>query len=95
MKKALNFMLRHSIWVAIGGSALIFLQPEFAEIKTLLLITAIEALALALSGVSVFVYTRIDFTKYFVNANPGLVFLGVHMCVGLIVLGVYIAQFGA
>ena len=93
MKQIWDFILRHSTWVLLGVVAVLCLQPAIAEIKTMLLIIAVESLALALSGLAVYAYTRIDFTKDNQNSNPGLIFLGVHLCVGLVVLGVYIAQF--
>lgn len=93
MKKLLDFIKRNSLWLIAGGLALFFLNPTIAEIKTIFLIISVESLALALSGIAVFVYTKIDFTKELEGNNLGLIFLGVNICVGLTVLGVYIAQF--
>ncbi|MBM2817025.1 MAG: hypothetical protein HW421_3787 [Ignavibacteria bacterium] len=93
MNNLINFFTRHAIWLALGVVAILFLNPGIEEIKTLLLITAVECLAIALSGIAVYVYTKIDFTSYEAMHCLGWIFLGVHICVGLVVLGVYIAQF--
>jgi hypothetical protein len=93
MKDILNFVTRHATWIVLAVFALLLFQPALSEIRTILLIVTIDCLALALSGVSLYAYTKIDFLKEGANINPGLIFLGVHICVGLVVLGVYIAQF--
>ena len=93
MKNIWNFISRHAIWFIIGIISVLCFNPGFAEIKTLLFITLIESLAIALSGIAVYAYTKIDFTKDMVNTNLGFIFLGVHLCIGLVVMGVYIAQF--
>ncbi|MGA2296011.1 MAG: hypothetical protein ABSG15_00500 [FCB group bacterium] len=93
MKNIKNFIMRHAIWIALVVLALLLFQPGLSEIRTLLLIAAVESIALALSGISLYAYTKIDFTKELGSLNPGLIFLGVHICVGLVVMGVYIAQF--
>ena len=95
MNSIINFIQRHSTWIMLGLSALLLLSPCLAEIKTFLLIVTVESIALGLSGISMFVYTKVDFTKELTGSNLGLIFLGVHLCVGLVVLGVYIAQFGS
>lgn len=78
----------------MGAAALLLLKPAAAEINTILLVTLLECMALALSGLAVFAYTRIDFTRDFSGNTLGFIFLGVHIAVGLCVLGVYIAQPG-
>jgi hypothetical protein len=93
MKNILDFIKRNVLWLLAGGLAFALINPSIAEIKTLFLIVVIESLALALSGLAVYVYTKIDFTKESAGNNLGLIFLGVNICVGLTVLGVYIAQF--
>jgi len=93
MKEIFDFILRNIIWLILIFIGLFFLKPQLAEINTLLLITAIEAVAIALSGLAAYAYTKVDFTKNAVSSNLGFIFLGVHICVGLVVLGVYIAQY--
>jgi hypothetical protein len=94
MNKYIDFAKRNSVLIIICAMALLLMKPGIAEVRTLLLIASIETLAIALSGVSAYVYTRIEFTRQIVNSNLGFIFLGVHICVGLVVLGVYLAQFG-
>jgi hypothetical protein len=93
MKEIYNYIVRHSIWVILILVAFWLLKPQMPEINTLLLITIVEAIAIALSGLASYAYTKVDFTRTGVNSNLGFIFLGVHICVGLVVLGVYIAQF--
>ena len=91
-EKAKDLLLRNSIWVALSVLSLLFLAPAKAELRTFFLVVAIECLALVLSAVAVKVYTAVDFTKQ-ADSSLGQIFTGVHICVGLTVLGVYIAQF--
>lgn len=112
MKDAWNFILRHSTWFGLGLISLLLLIWQFGAItefiRTLLMICTVEAIALALSSVAIFVYTKLDFTAGIIYGADkklgsieqhafiqviGNIFLGVHILVGLCVLGVYIAQF--
>jgi hypothetical protein len=95
MKEIYDFIKRNIVWLMLGLIAILLFKPELAEIKTILLVAAIESLALGLSGVAAYVYTKIDFTQTHTNSNLGFIFLGVHICIGLTILGVYLAQFGA
>lgn len=92
MKNIIDYVLRHSVWFIAGFAALLLLGPGIAEIKTILIIIIIESLALALSGISNFVYTKLDFTKDSLNSVLGYIFLAVHILTGMTVLGVYLAQ---
>lgn len=92
MQNIIDFVKRHAVWFLIGLISTWLISPAISEFRTILLILTVESLAIALSGVSAFVYTKIDFTTE-ATSNPGLIFLGVHICVGLVVLGVYIVQF--
>jgi hypothetical protein len=92
LEKVKDFAIRNVIWISLAVISILLLSPAKTEIRTFFLIIAIECLALALSAMAVKVYTAIDFTKMYV-ANLGQIFIGVHICVGLTVLGVYIAQF--
>ena len=89
----INFLKRNSILLVVGIFAFLILGPQSAEIKTIFLVIAIESISIALSGFALYVYTKIDFTEDGFHNNPGIILLGVHICVGLSVLGVYIAQF--
>ncbi|MGQ9819945.1 MAG: hypothetical protein ACUVQ1_08525 [Candidatus Kapaibacteriales bacterium] len=39
-------------------------------------------------------FTKVKFSEQPSTSNLGLIFLGVHICVGLTLLSVYLAQFG-
>lgn len=93
MEKIADFITRNILWIALGAISLWFFKPGTAEIRTILLIVSVECLAIALSGLSAIIYTKIDFTRNSLNSNLGTIFLGVHICTGLVVLGVYIAQY--
>ena len=93
MNEIWNFAKRNCIWLLLGGLAAWLLVPSLPEVKTLLLISVTEALAIALSGAANYAYTAIDFANDANSTNSGLIFLGVHVCIGLVVLGVYLAQF--
>jgi len=94
MKDFIDFLKRHAVWIMTGLIAFWLVSPAITELRTIFLIIAVESIAIALSGISAYVYTKIDFTRE-ATSNPGLIFLGVHICVGLVVLGVYIVQFSA
>ena len=94
MKSILNFLARHITWLIVGSAALLLFRAGLPEYKTMLLLVSVECLAIALSGIAAFVYTKIDFTVEMSGTNLGLLFLGVHFCIGMAVLGVYLAQFG-
>lgn len=88
-------LLRNLLWISIAVAALILLSPGKAEFNTLLLISLTESIAIGFSGAAVYAYTKLDFTRAYLSNSLGFIFLGVHICVGLAVLGVYIAQLGA
>ena len=80
-----------------------FIQPYQFEMRTLLLLIFLEILAILLSGLSLFIFTKINFIKGIQNAKNttsqtsynillGLIFLSVHICIGLSILGLYITQ---
>lgn len=92
MEKILDFLKRNTIWIGLGIISYLLISPSNPEIKTLLLILLIESAAIGLSALAAFCFTKINF----INEHPGQlgwIFMGVHVCVGFIVLGVYIAQF--
>lgn len=83
---------RNSIWVILALVGLYFLAPQNPELRTFFLIITVECMAILLSTIATKVYTSIDFTQT-KEITLGFIFTGVHICVGLTVLGVYIAQF--
>lgn len=102
INKLISRIKRHSIWFLFGALGLILLRPAMPELKTIFFVLIIESIALMLSGLSVHAFTEIDFIKEIYNENKniqsntlGFIFLAVHLCIGLAVLGVYIAQFSS
>jgi hypothetical protein len=91
-EKLWDFFIRNLTWLSLAIFSLLLLSPAKAKIRTFFLVISVECLAIVMSAISVKVFTEIDFTKKFENAL-GQIFIGVHICVGLTVLGVYIAQF--
>lgn len=88
-----DLVKRHAIWLILLISAFIVFKPQSEEIITVLFVVTVELIAIAMSGIASFIYTRIDFPSH----SPivlGFIFLGVHICAGLTILGVYLAQFG-
>ena len=80
-----------------------FIQPYQFEKRTLMLLVFLEILAIMLSGLSLFIFTKINFIKGLTNEKRnsaqssyyillGLIFLSVHICIGLSILGLYITQ---
>lgn len=93
MHRIIDFITRNGLWLIIALIAILALEPAVAEIKTFFIVCFTESLALALSGAAAFAYTRVDFASERGGNALGFIFLGAHICVGLTVLGVYIAQF--
>ncbi|TNE35129.1 hypothetical protein EP342_02035 [bacterium] len=88
-----NELRRYSILIGLLLLAWIVLSPGIEEIHTLLIIILVEIIAIGLSALAVYGFTRIDFTHDIATNNLGYIFLGVHICVGFTVLGVYLVQF--
>jgi hypothetical protein len=108
-EKIIDWIKRNGIITVIGLLAIYFLIPGTAEINTVLSVIFYETLAISLSGIALYAYTKIDFTNKLLKGEDeklnsveqhglyrviGNVFVGVHLLVGLIVLGVYIANKG-
>lgn len=98
IKDVLDWILRNLVWIALIGVGLWFLQPTFELIHKLLLIVVLEGIALGLSGIGLFVYTKISFTHELMYGKDnelskteqlgasivvGSIFVGVHLLVGL------------
>ncbi len=90
----MNFILRHAAWLCLILISILLLNPIIAEFRTLLLITIFETVALFLSGLAVYTFTKIDFIGEQSYGILGYIFLSVHILTGMAVLGVYLAQFG-
>jgi hypothetical protein len=93
MNNILDTLKRNLIWIILLLSSILLLKPAIEEFNTILLIILFESIALALSSIAAFVYTRIDFVRLNDSKTLGYLFLSVHLAVGLMVIGFYIAQF--
>lgn len=88
-----DFFKRNFLLVLLFVSSLHLLKLESPEIRAFLLASFLECIAIAFSGVAVFVFTKVKFTEQPGTSNLGLIFLGVHISFGLSVLALYLAQF--
>ena len=86
-----NKVQRNALWMVLAALILWFLTPQFDEIKMLVMIVFIELIAIALSGLATYVYTKVDFIENRSYVTLGAIFLGVHFLVGLGVVGLYYA----
>lgn len=79
------------------------ISPFNFEFRTLGLLIFIEILAISLSSFSLFTFTKFNFIKGLENERNkqnksalyiliGFIFLSVHLCIGLSILGLYITQ---
>jgi hypothetical protein len=73
----------------LGIFALSLLSPKTAEIKTLLFLIVLESLAIALSSLSSYIFTKLDFIKIQSTNVLSAIFLSVHLLIGFGVLGIY------
>lgn len=104
LSKIWNFASRNAVLYVILGLVYYLVLPGTAEMKTVMFIISIEVLAILLSGLAVFAYTNIDFFKLLNEGSDGemnsverhavldviaKIFLGVHLLVGLTVIGIY------
>lgn len=91
MENIKNFVFRNGLWMAILAVISLLLVPQMDEIRMLMLIIFIELIALALSSLASFIYTKLDFVETRSYNVLGAIFLGVHFLVGLGVVGLYYA----
>lgn len=104
---------RNLTWIIIAVSGIVFLNIYYGKffwefMATLLMISIAEAMALSLSNVAIYVYTKIDFTSQIIYGvdkklnsieqhafaqTIGYIFMGVHFLVGIGLVGIYIANF--
>lgn len=99
-----DFLIRNITWVLLILVGLYFLEPTTELLNKLTLLVVLEGLALGLSGVASYVYTKVKFTKVLIYGEDfklnsverhslidllGKVFIGVHILVGV---GFFILQ---
>ncbi len=83
--------LNNLIISIILGIFILLANLDKGEFKTIFLIVIFEVLSLILSKYSINFLGHKGIAKYQYIINSSII-LGVHICVGLCVLGVYIAQ---
>lgn len=88
-EKIKDFILRNGLWLLISAIVLLVLAPQVSELRMLMLIVFIELVALAMSGIASYVFTKVDFIENRSYNALGAIFLGVHFLVGLGVVGLY------
>ena len=87
-----NFIQRHWVTACLIAVVVALLKLNNQIIETVLLISALELMAITFSSFASFAFTKMKFTE----ESPivlGFIFLGVHLLIGLACLGVYIVQF--
>lgn len=94
MEKAfLDFARRYAPLVFALIVILALSKLEQPEVRTFLLASLLECFAIAFSSFASYVFTKVRFTEQPNAPNLGLIFLGVHICFGLSVMALYLAQF--
>lgn len=93
--KMAHWLIRHFLWIVclIAGSWLLIFKFDFIDL--LLMCVAMESLAVGLSGVALFAYTQFKFIDEDLKVSAPIitgVFIGVHLLLGLISIGYYLAQ---
>lgn len=108
-----NFIARHLVWVLLITAGIIFLWIFYGAffwqfVATMLMVIIAEGVAIALSGIALYAFTNVKFTKSLIEGDDekvsvterhgllvtsGLIFLGVHFVVGIVMAGLYFAQF--
>lgn len=103
-----DWIKRNMLWIAIGIIAALLVNPQSQELRTLQLVVLFEAVAIGLSAIALYCYTNIKFTRSLFTGDDdkfnsveqhgnyiviAAVFVGVHLLLGLIVLGIYLPQF--
>ncbi len=88
-----DFLKRNGLLLVLIFVLPFVIKIESPEVRAFLLAALVEIMAILLSGFSVYVFTRVKFEETPNASNLGLIFLGVHICIGLVVLAVYLAQF--
>ncbi len=89
-------VIKYGLLVSAMALLIILLKPEKSEINTIYLVFIFEFISIILSKIAI--YFLSDKTEnYFLNKKDNItnsaIILGVHICTGLVILGVYIAQF--
>lgn len=88
-----DFIGRYGLLVAVVLIIVASLGDTYvATITTIKQIALVECLAIAMSSFAALVFTQIKFTSKGDTHALSRIFLGVHICIGLSVLGIYFLQ---
>jgi hypothetical protein len=105
--KIIDFISRNATWLLLAVLSIYFISFQKQVLDTALIIVLLESIALGLSGLAVYAFTTFSISEpYFVGDDKqysvmerlglmlwaGMVFLGVHILVGLAVVGIYVIQ---
>ncbi len=108
IKDISTWVVQNLTWIVIATIALIFLQPLIEEQRTIVYVLFFESLAIGLSLLNVWLISKFAFIQAIVYGTDsklssteqhsfvkmiGNVWIAVHLLVGIVVLGIYIAQF--
>lgn len=87
-----NFIYRYWAYAVVVAVVIALLKIDNKIIDTVLTLAALELLALAFSSFASFVFTEMKFVKDSPSVL-GIIFLGVHLLIGLGTFGIYYVQF--
>ena len=92
----LENIIKFSLLISFLALFLILIKPEKSEINTIYLVFIFEIISIILSKIAIYFLADKN-ENIFVNKKDNItnsaIILGVHICTGLVILGVYIAQF--
>lgn len=92
--RILSFLGRYALLIAVVLLALYLLNQEATQVAlgTIYQLVLIECVAIVLCSLAVIVFTKINFVKEGNYHVLSYVFLGVHILIGLSVVGIYFVQ---
>lgn len=89
-------IIKYVLLITSLALLILFLKPEKSEFNTIYLVLIFEIISIILSKIAIYFLSDKN-ENYFVNKKDNIsnsaIILGVHICTGLVILGVYIAQF--
>ncbi len=91
LTKWANWWLRNSVWFAPFALGLFYMSRSAIK-ETVIAVVVFEALAIGVTSIASFILSRSETMRYQMWNALGNIFLGVHVCIGLVVLGVYFTQ---
>jgi len=87
----MNYSIKTTLVLTLLFGAIFWLNPGTPEVNTMLLVICAECISLLLTLLALYIL-KDKTIDIFDGKSAGLTFLGVHICVGLTILGVYLAQ---